>query len=382
MTSSPAWMAEEHELYSDSIRRFFADELLPHRQRWRDQGIVDRSFWNQAGEVGILAASIPEEYGGAGGTKALDAITLLEQSRTGDTSWGFSVHNITTHYLLSYGTHEQKMRWLPSMATGELVAGIAMSEPGTGSDLQNVATSAVVDGDHYVVNGAKTFISNGQIADLILLVVRTAKDAGAHGVSLLMVDTRDLAGFRRGRNLEKLGLKGQDTSELFFGDVRVPVDNLIGGEPGLGFKQLMRQLPWERLMIGIMAVGACDYALELTVNYVRERKAFDKRLMDFQNTRFKLAEAKTKLEVTRSFVNDCIVKLEAGTLDAATASMAKWWGAEVQNDVMDECLQLHGGYGFMEEFPISQLYADARVQKIYGGTNEIMKELIARSLDV
>jgi len=197
-----------------------------------------------------------------------------------------------------------------------------------------------------------------------------------------MVDTRDLAGFRRGRNLEKLGLKGQDTSELFFGDVRVPVDNLIGGEPGLGFKQLMRQLPWERLMIGIMAVGACDYALELTVNYVRERKAFDKRLMDFQNTRFKLAEAKTKLEVTRSFVNDCIVKLEAGTLDAATASMAKWWGAEVQNDVMDECLQLHGGYGFMEEFPISQLYADARVQKIYGGTNEIMKELIARSLDV
>ncbi len=381
MSPRPAWMNEEHELFGDSVRRFFAETMVPKRDEWRKNGIVDRDFWHQAGELGVLAASTPEDYGGAGGSQAFDAVTLYEQARCGDTSWGFSVHNITAHYILSYGTEEQKLEWLPKLASGEVIAGIAMTEPGTGSDLQQVQTMAVADGQDYLVSGAKTFISNGQIADLILLVAKTDKNAGAKGVSLLLVDTRELEGFRRGRNLEKLGNKGQDTSELFFDQARIPQRQLLGGEPGQGFVQLMRQLPWERLMIGIIAVGASDFALDETLKYVRERKAFGQRIMDFQNTRFKLAEAKTKVEVTRAFINDCMVKLEAGTLDAATGSMAKWWGAQVQNEIADECLQLHGGYGFMDEYPISQIYADARVQKIYGGTNEIMKELIARSLD-
>jgi acyl-CoA dehydrogenase len=379
--NTSAWMTEEHNLLRDSVRRFFADELVPNMQIWRDAGIVSQAFWDKAGDAGLLAASIPEEYGGAGGSNALDAVILYEQALTGDTSWGFAVHNIVTHYVVAYGTDAQKARWLPKLASGEWVGAIAMSEPGTGSDLQAVQTKGVLEGDELVINGSKTFITNGQNGQLICLVTKTGPGEGAKGLSLVFVETESAPGFARGRNLDKLGLKGQDTSELFFEQVRVPITNVLGGTMGQGFYQLMKQLPWERLIIGITAVGASECALEQTLEYAQNRKAFDQRLMDFQNTRFKLAEAKTKLEVTRAFVDQCIAQHELGQLDAATASMAKWWASQMQCEIVDECLQLHGGYGYMAEYPISHLYADARVQKIYGGTNEIMKELIARELD-
>ncbi len=286
------------------------------------------------------------------------------------------------HYLMAYGSDEQKKRWIPGMISGDIVSAIAMTEPGTGSDLQAVQTFAVRDGNHYKINGSKTFITNGHTADIVVIVCKTDREAGAKGVSLIVLETKDAKGFRRGRNLKKLGMKGSDTAELFFEDVRVPTSNLLGPEEGQGFFQLMKQLPWERLMIAITALGFIDFALEQTIAYTQERRAFGKRIMDFQNTRFKLAEMKTKAELLRSFVNDGIARLEAGTLDAATASMAKYWGSQTQNEVMHECLQLFGGYGFMMEYPIARLYADSRVQMIYGGTNEIMKELIARSIDV
>ncbi|MEC8039542.1 MAG: acyl-CoA dehydrogenase family protein, partial [Pseudomonadota bacterium] len=309
------------------------------------------------------------------------AVTVYEQARKGDIGWGYGIQSIVMHYINAYGTDAQKQRWLPKLVTGEMVGAIAMTEPGTGSDLQSVRTSATKEGNGYTINGSKIFITNGQSADLIIVVAKTDKDAGAKGVSLIVVEPAEVEGFSRGRNLKKMGMKGNDTSELFFENVKVPADNLIGPEEGQGFYQLMKQLPWERLMIAVMALGAIDFAIEETLRYVKERKAFGKRVMDFQNTRFKLAECKTKAEVLRSFVNDCIARLDEGTLDASTASMAKYWGSEVQNEIMHECLQLHGGYGYMMEYPIARLYADARVQMIYGGTNEIMKELIARSLD-
>ena len=379
--NTSAWMGEEHILLQDVAKKFFAEELTPNVGRWRDAGIVDRDFWNKAGDAGLLGAAVPVEYGGSGGTNALDAVVIYEQARAGDSNWGFSVQNIVTHYVVGCGTDEQRERWLPGLASGEIVGAIAMTEPGTGSDLQSVKTTAVADGDEYVLNGSKTFITNGQAADIVIVVAKTGPESGARGISLVVVETADAEGFRRGRNLEKLGMKGQDTSELFFDNVRVRASNLLGGEPGQGFYQLMRQLPWERLIIGISAVGMSDYAIEKTVDYVQNREAFGQRIMDFQNTRFKLAEAKTKLEVTRAFVNQCIAQHDRGELDAATGSMAKLWGSEVQNEIVDECLQLFGGYGYMAEYPISHLYRDARVQRIYGGTNEIMKELIARDLD-
>ena len=381
-TTTSTWYSEEHRLYTESVRKFFADELAPNIERWIDAGIVDRVFWVKAGEAGILGAAIEEAYGGAGAGISFDAITIYEQARCSDSGWGFGIQSIVIHYIRAYGTEDQKARWLPKLATGEMVAALAMTEPGGGSDVQSVRTSATKTGNEYLITGSKTFITNGQTANLICLAAKTDKDAGASGVSLIMVETDDLEGFRRGKNLNKLGLKAQDTTELFFEDVRVPKNNLLGIQEGQGFYQLMNQLPWERLLIGITALGAIDFALEETTRYVRERKAFGTRVMDFQNTRFKLAEMKTKAEVTRSFLNDGIQKLDAGILDASTASMAKWWGSQTQCEIMDECVQLHGGYGYMMEYPITRLYADARVQKIYGGTNEIMKELIARSLDV
>jgi len=381
-TTTSTWYSEEHRLYTESVRKFFADELAPNIERWIDAGIVDRVFWVKAGEAGILGAAIEEAYGGAGAGISFDAITIYEQARCSDSGWGFGIQSIVIHYIRAYGTEDQKARWLPKLATGEMVAALAMTEPGCGSDVQSVRTSATKTGNEYLITGSKTFITNGQTANLICLAAKTDKDAGASGVSLIMVETDDLEGFRRGKNLSKLGLKAQDTTELFFEDVRVPKNNLLGIHEGQGFYQLMNQLPWERLLIGITALGAIDFALEETTRYVRERKAFGTRVMDFQNTRFKLAEMKTKAEVTRSFLNDGIQKLDAGILDASTASMAKWWGSQTQCEIMDECVQLHGGYGYMMEYPITRLYADARVQKIYGGTNEIMKELIARSLDV
>ena len=381
-TTTSTWYSEEHRLYTESVRKFFADELAPNIERGIDAGIVDRGFWVKAGEAGILGAAIEEEYGGAGAGISFDAITIYEQARCSDSGWGFGIQSIVIHYIRAYGTEDQKARWLPKLATGEMVAALAMTEPGAGSDVQSVRTSAAKNASEYFINGSKTFITNGQTANLICLAAKTDKDAGASGVSLIMVETDSLEGFRRGKSLKKLGLKAQDTTELFFEDVRVPKNNLLGIHEGQGFYQLMNQLPWERLLIGITALGAIDFALEETTRYVRERKVFGTRVMDFQNTRFKLAEMKTKAEVTRSFLNDGIEKLDAGTLDASTASMAKWWGSQTQCEIMDECVQLHGGYGYMMEYPITRLYADARVQKIYGGTNEIMKELIARSLDV
>ena len=381
-TDTAAWVSTEHRLYADGVQRFMEQSMAPNIESWCDQGVVDRDFWFQAGEAGIMGASVPEAYGGAGADLSFEAITIYTQAYLADINWGYGIQSIVMHYLVAYGTEDQKRRWLPKLVSGELVSAIAMTEPGCGSDLKAVASTAKRDGDSYVINGSKTFITNGQTAELICVVVKTDLAAGSKGTSLIFVETDQAQGFQRGRNLKKLGMKGNDTSELFFEDVRVPVDNLLGGIEGQGFYQLMNQLVWERSMIGIAALGAMDCGLQQTIEYVRQRKAFGQPIMAFQNTRFKLAEMKTKVEVTRSFINDCIAKLIDGSIDPATASMAKYWGSQVQNEVLDECVQLHGGYGYMMEYPITRLFADARVQKIYGGTNEIMKELIARSLDV
>lgn len=381
-TRSRLWMTDEHSAWADAVRQFLADELVPRAEGWREQGYVDASFWPRAGDMGILGATIPEAYGGTGAPYSFDAITLEELAKTGSNGWGFAVQSIVAHYIISYGTDAQKASLLPRMASGEIIAAIAMTEPNTGSDLQAITTVAETDGDEYRITGNKTFITNGQTANLVVVVAKTDRtQPGSRGISLILVETDHVQGFTRGRNLEKMGLKDADTSELSFEDVRVPRENVLGGAEGLGFKQLMMQLPWERLMIAIGAVGAMEFALAHTIAYTRERRAFKQRIFDFQNTRFQLAEAKTKLEVTRAFVDDCIKKLDQGRLDAVTASMAKYWASEMQCEVVDACLQLFGGYGYMTEYPISRAYADARVQKIYGGTTEIMKELIARSLD-
>ncbi len=329
MVDTARWMNDELVLFQNSVQRFLSSELVPHIAKWRDQGIVDRDFWYKAGDAGLLSASIPVEYSGAGGSVAHDAVICLEHARTTDCSWGWGVHNICTHYVITFGTEEQKQRWLPKLASGEIVPSIAMTEPGTGSDLKAITTTAIKDGDEYVINGSKTFITNGQTSDIVIVVAKVQSDTGAKPLSLIVVETADAKGFRRGRNLDKLGMKGQDTSELFFDEVRVPASNLLGGKEGLGFSQLMQQLPWERLIVALIAIGFTEAMVRETLHHVQQRKAFGQRLMDFQNTRFKLAECKTKLEVTRSFVNDCTEKLIAGKLDTAEASMAKWWSAQV-----------------------------------------------------
>ncbi|MCY4186767.1 MAG: acyl-CoA dehydrogenase family protein [Rhodobacteraceae bacterium] len=368
-------------MFSDSVKRFYADHLVPNMQRFDTNGMVDRDFWKKAGEIGIMGGSVPEEYEGSGGSYGFDSIALYEQGKIGDGSWGYGIQSIVIHYLIKYGSYEQKAYWLPQLVSGESIGALAMTEPGCGSDVQSIQTTAEKKGNHYLVNGSKTFITNGGSSDVIVLATKTEASKGAKGVSLILVDTRDLEGFRRGPRMNKLGQRGNDTAELFFDNVMVPRTNLLGEEEGQGFYQLMKQLPWERLLIGITALGIIDFALEQTISYVQERKAFGKRLMDLQNTRFKLAEAKTKAELLRTFVNDCIQRIENNELDAATASMVKYWGSEVQNQIISECLQLHGGYGYMLDYPIARLYADSRVQMIYGGSNEIMKELIARSMD-
>ncbi len=382
LTDSARWAGDEHRMFAEMVGRFYDEELAPKVMNWYEAGVVDREFWKKAGENGLMGGAVAEEFGGAGGDIGFDSVALYEQSRRGDGAWGLGIQSIVTHYVASYGTDEQRARWLPGLVSGEIVGAIAMTEPGTGSDLQAVKTNAVKDGNQYRINGSKIFITNGMTADLVITVAKTDKDQGSKGVSLIAVEPAQADGFRRGKPLKKLGLKGNDTAELFYEDVKVPLTNLLGTDEGQGFYQLMKQLPWERLLIAIQALGAIDYAIDETLKYVQERKAFGQRVMDFQNTRFKLAECKTKAEVLRSFVNDCIGRLIEGKLDAATASMAKYYGTEVQGQILDECLQLHGGYGFMIEYPISRLYADARVSRIYGGTNEIMKELIARSMDV
>ncbi|WP_039799806.1 acyl-CoA dehydrogenase family protein [Nocardia araoensis] len=379
-TYRSAWLDDDLDALRELARSFFAKELTPNIDKFIEQHHVDREFWNKAGALGLLCASIPEEYGGGGGTFAHEAVLIEEQARAFDTSWGATLHSgIVAHYLLHYGTEEQKRQWLPKMATGEVVGAIAMTEPGTGSDLQNVKTKAIREGDEYVVNGSKTFITNGSQADLIIVVAKTDTSEGAGGISLILVEA-DRPGFRRGRVLDKVGQKGQDTSELFFEDVRVPVSNLLGTQEGQGFIQLMQQLPQERLIIAVGSVAGMEAALEVTLRYTKERHAFGKPLFAFQNTKFTLAEAATETRVARVFLDDCIMRHLRGELDIPTVAMAKWWTTDRAMSVADECLQLHGGYGYMTEYPISRMWTDSRVQKIYGGTNEIMKEIIARSL--
>ena len=380
MSWGSSWMTPELESFREQVRRFMRAEVVPHQERWAEQQHVDRELWTKAGELGFICADIPDEYGGSGGTFAHQAIVFEEQTTAGDTAFGVSVHAIVAHYLLNQGTEAQKRAFLPKLASGELIGAIAMSEPGAGSDLQGIRTTARLEGDHYVVNGSKTFITNGFLSDLIVLVVRTGTEPGSKAISLLLVETKASEGFKVGRKLHKVGQKGNDTCELFFEDMRVPAANLLGGEPGRGFAQLMKELPYERLLIAVSAVSAIERAVMLTADYTRERKAFGKSLLELQNTRFVLAEAKTHAVVARTFVDKCIEELIGGRLDAVTASMAKYWTTDLQCKVIDDCLQLFGGYGYITEYPIAQMFADARVQRIYGGANEIMKELIARSL--
>lgn len=373
-------MTDDLDPLRELAREFCTRELLPHQQRWREQHQIDRWVWEKAGEVGLLCMSIPREYGGGGGSYAHEAILLEEQARVGDNAWGIGVHcAVAAHYLLAYGTEQQKRTWLPRMASGQVVTSIAMTEPGAGSDLQGITTHAVEDGDEYVINGAKTFISNASQADLVIVVAKTDPGAGSHGISLLLVEP-DRPGFRRGKILDKIGQRGQDASELFFDDVRVPKENVLGGESGHGFAQLMNQLPQERLTIAVIAVAAMESALEQTVRYTKQREAFGTPIFEFQHNKFTLAEIATEVRIARTFVDDCVSKHLRGELDTSTASMAKWWTTERAMRVMDDCLQLHGGYGYMSEYPISHLWVDHRVQRIYGGTTEIMKEIIARSL--
>jgi acyl-CoA dehydrogenase len=373
---------EDIVIFEDSAGKFLDEHAPPARvEKWREAGIVERAIWREAGEAGLLCLAIPETYGGAGGDFRHEVVLMEQIARKEVSGFSATLHNaIVAPYILHYGPEEQKKEWLPKMASGEFIGAIAMSEPGAGSDLQGVKTSARLEGNHYVLNGQKTFISNGQLADLIIVVAKTDPSRGARGTSLIVVETAGAEGFHRGRNLDKVGMEAQDTSELFFDNVRVPTSNLLGAEEGQGFVQLMQQLPQERLTIGVSGVAVMERALELTIAYVKERKAFGQRLIDFQNTQFKLAECKTEATVARIFIDRLIGLHLQGKLDAATASMAKYWVSDLENKVVDTCLQLFGGYGYMNEYPIARMFRDSRVQRIYGGANEIMKVLIARTL--
>ncbi len=376
----PPWMDDELEALRDAVAKFAAAEMLPHDAAWRAQHHVGKDIWRRAGEMGLLCTDIPTQYGGAGGDFRHEAVIYEELNRRGLSGFGQGVHSIAAHYLLNHGTEEQKLRLLPRMARGEFIGAIGITELGAGSDMKGIRTRAVRDGDHYVVSGSKIFISNGFLAGLIALVVKTDSAPGSKSVSLLMVETQGLQGFRVGRVLDKMGLHAQDTAELFFDGARVPAVNLLGGEEGKGMYQLMSDLPYERIIIGVCGVAAMEGALAATLAYTKERKAFGQSVYDFQNTKFRLAEIATIVRVARTFIDDCIVRVAAGKLDTVTASMAKWWISDMQQKVLDECVQLHGGYGYMNEYLVCRLFADSRVQRIYGGTNEIMKEVIARAL--
>jgi acyl-CoA dehydrogenase len=375
-----SWNDEEVERFRESWVRFVETEMQPHDAEARKRGHVGHDLWRHAGELGFLCVDIPEEWGGAGGDFRHQAVLHEEMARRALSGMSIGVHVIAAHYLLNHGTEDQKRRYLPRMAKGELVCAIAMTEPGAGSDLQAIRTRAERHGNQYALNGSKTFISNGYLAELVVVVCKTDPAERARGISLMLVETRDCPGFRVGRLLDKIGLKAQDTAELFFDDVRVPADNLLGGVEGQGFYQLMTDLPYERMMIGVGALAAMEGAYRATLDYVREREAFGRPIADFQNTRFKLAEVATQIMAGRAFIDRCVERLVEGTLDAATAAMAKLWASETEGRVIDELLQLHGGYGYMNEFLIARMYADARIMRIFGGTNEIMKEVIARAL--
>ena len=372
------WMDSDIEAFRDQVRRYIATEMSPHLESWRRQRYTPREVWRGFGEMGFMLPEMSEEWGGAGGTLA-HQLVVQDELAAAEMPLNTSVHTIAAHYIADYGSQEQKERWLPKLVSGEHLAGIALTEPSVGSDLKALRTRARRDGDHYIIDGSKTFISNGFTASLLVMAVRTG-DEGGRGVSLVVIETENLPGFRVGRRLEKLGQHASDTAELFLDSVRIPADHLLGEVEGQGFKQLMSQLPYERMLLCVPAAAAIELAVKLTVDYTKQRKAFGQTIADFQNTRFKLAECATMAHVVRGFVNDCIQRLLDGKLDDEAAYMAKWWCTEQQCRVTDECLQLFGGYGYMAEYPIARLYADARIQKIYGGTNEIMKDLIARKL--
>lgn len=376
-----AWMDDELTLLEDATKGFYEKECVPYYDEWEKQGSVGRDVWLKAGEAGLLGAEVPEDLGGPGGSFAHDAVITYQANLAGIDGWGGPLHNaIVIPYVLHYASDDQKRAWLPKLISGEYIGAIAMTEPSAGSDLQGIRTSAKKDGNHYVISGQKTFITNGQLANFIITVTKTDPDAGAKGVSLFAVETDTVDGFRRGRNLDKIGMKANDTSELFFDDVRVPASALIGPEEGQGFVQMMEQLPQERLLIAIYAVARMERALRVTRDYVMERQAFGKSVAEFQNTQFVLAECKTEATIAKVFLDHCITQHLANGLDTATASMAKYWLTDLQSRIIDRCLQLHGGYGFMNEYPIARMYRDSRVERIYGGTNEIMKMLIARDL--
>jgi acyl-CoA dehydrogenase len=377
----PAWMTEDVVLLEEQARRFIDAEFVPHIERWNEEGMYDREVWAKAGAAGLLCASMPEQYGGAGGSFAHEVAINRALSLAGFDAFGAPLHSgIVAPYILHHGTEEQKRRWLPRLATGELVGAIAMTEPGAGSDLQGVRTRAARHGNGYVLDGAKTFISNGQHANLVIVVAKTDPAAGAKGISLMVVETDEVQGFRRGRKLKKLGFDAADTSELFFENVALPAESLLGAAENQGFAQLMSELPQERLIVAVHAQAMIERALTLTIDYVKQREAFGRKLIEFQNTQFVLADCKTEATVARVFVDHCIGRLIERALDTVTASMAKCWVTDTEGKIVDRCLQLFGGYGCMEEYPISRMYRDSRVLRIYAGTNEIMKLVIARSL--
>ena len=381
-TPIPSILEQEHEDFRQTVRAFLEKEVAPHHAQWETEGQVSREVWRAAGEQGLLCFDVDEEYGGAGVKDfRYNMVVAEEMCRAGASGPGFPVHtDIIVPYISQLGTAEQKQRWLPGLVSGELISAIAMTEPGAGSDLQGIRTSAVDHGDHYVLNGAKTFISNGILSDLVIVVCRTDPDAGHQGISLLVVE-RGMAGFDRGRNLDKVGMKAQDTAELFFDDVVVPKENLLG-EEGTGFISLMMNLPQERISIAVMAVAAVEQMLELSLDYAKGRQAFGKPIGSFQHNRFLLAEMATEAHIARVFVNDCVQRLNAGQVDTSLASMAKWWTTELQKKVTDQAVQLHGGYGYMLEYPVAKAFLDGRIQTIYGGTTEIQKEIIGRSLGI
>lgn len=370
----------EHEDFRKTVRRFFETEVVPNRDAWDEQQHVDRVLWNKAGELGLLCVTMPEEYGGLGVDRTYSTILMEEQSYAGDSGVGFALHSdIVAPYINNFGNHEQKLKYLPKLASGEMVGAIAMTEPGTGSDLQGVKTTAVLDGDDYVLNGSKIFITNGYLSDLVVVVAKTGNSGeGAKDISLLLVEASS-PGFTKGKPLKKVGMKAQDTCELFFNDVRVPKANLLG-QQGMGFIMLMKELAWERLIIAITSVAGAEAAMKHTLEYTRSRKVFGKPVASFQNTRFKLAEMKSELAIARVYVDRCLEMTLAGKLGVEDAAIAKYWTSDLMNKVIDECVQLHGGYGYMLEYPVARAWIDARAQRIYGGTNEIMKELIARTL--
>lgn len=371
---------EEHEMFRHAVRRFVEKEIAPFHAQWEEEGMVSREAWLKAGAQGFLGLDVPEHYGGGGVQDfRYNAIINEELIRVGASGAAFGLHNdVIVPYLIAYSNDEQKARWLPKVCSGEMITAVAMTEPDTGSDLASVRTTAIRDGDDYIVNGQKTFISNGLLADLVVVVAKTNPEQKHSGISLLVVE-EGMAGFRRGRKLEKIGMHAQDTAELFFDNVRVPVTNRLG-EEGRGFTYLMQQLAQERLSIAVIAAAACEVALEHTIAYCKERTAFGRPIGQFQNSRFKLAEMKTEAQIARVFVDRCIEELNAGQLTAEDAAMAKWWTTELQQKIISQCLQLHGGYGYMLEYPIAKMFVDSRVQTIYGGTNEIMKEIIGRAM--